>query len=262
MSAARNKDQWLLRHSQVDLNTDTSLLKSVAMLTMLIDHTGKMFFHSTLMRIIGRMAFPIYAYCIAAGCVFTRDHIKYLTRVALIGLISQPFYALAMDHRYASMYTIAFKDNPVGAVVNFYVESWGHPSVFLTLVVGLIILWTMREKHLILTLAMALITWKARRYIDYGWQGVALMVLFYLFIEHWWVSLPVVLSYLLWWGLQGSGYRLFGLSFGLQMFTLLALPFIYIHTHSGIKINKWVFYLFYPAHLIGMLLVEMALGML
>ena len=64
---------------------------------------------------------------------------------------------------------------------------------------------------------------------------------------------------MLWWALQGQGYHLFGLSFGIQVFALLALIPIYIHTKSGLKINKWVFYLFYPGHLIGMLLIEMAM---
>ena len=43
------------------------------------------------------------------------------------------------------------------------------------------------------------------------------------------------------------------------VFAVAALPLMYIHTHSGVKIDKWVFYLFYPGHLIGMLLIEMAL---
>lgn len=261
MSASK-KGKWPLAYTQVDLNTDTNLLKLIAMTSMLVDHTGKMLFHSGLMRIFGRLAFPIYAYCIAAGCVYTKNHLKYLSRVVLIGLISQPFYALALDHRYPAMFTIAFKDNPVGAVLNFYVESWGHPSIFLTLTLGLMLIWTIREKQLVLTAALALFVWRATRMIDYGWQGVALIALFYLFINRWWVSLPVMLCYMAWIGLRGSGYRLFGVSFGMQGFALCALPFIYIHTHTKLRINKWVFYLFYPAHLIGMLLIEMAMGML
>lgn len=258
--SAKTKGMWPLAYREVGLNPDTNLLKLLAVITMVADHTGKMFFKSTLMRIVGRLAFPIFAYCIAAGCVYTKNHLKYLSRMVLTGLISQPFYAVALGHRYSSMYTIAFRDNPVGAVVNFYIESWGHPSIFLTLCLGLLVIWTIREKQLALTFALALIVWKAARYIDYGWQGVALIVLFYLFISKWWLSLPVVLSFMLWVGMQGKGYHMFGVSFGIQGFAILALPLIYIHTNSGIKINKWVFYLFYPGHLIGMLLIEMALG--
>ena len=261
MPGTRKAHKWPLAYKQVGLNSDTNLLKLIAMLSMLCDHTGKMFFRSSAMRCMGRLAFPIYAYCIAVGCVYTKNHLKYLSRLVLIGLVSQPFYALAMDHRFPSMFTIPFRANPVGAVVNFYVESWGYPSVFLTLCLGLMIIWTIREKQLLLTVALALFVWRANRSIDYGWKGVLLMVLFYLFCTRWWLSLPVMFSYMLWWAMQGSSYHLFGLTFGIQVFALLALPLIYIHTNSGFKINKWVFYLFYPGHLIGMLLIEIALGM-
>ena len=260
MAGSKSAARWPLAYKQIDLNPDTNLVKVIAIITMLCDHTGKMLFHSSIMRIIGRVAFPLFAYCIAVGCVYTKNHLKYLSRLTLIGLISQPFYALSMGHTTASMYTIAFKDNPLGAVLNFYVESWYYPSIFLSLVFGVMIIWTIRERHPALTLALMLFVWKGSRIFDYGWRGVALIVLFYLFINRWWLSLPVMAAYMFWWGLNnGSSYHLFGLSFGMEMFGIAALPLIYIHTHSGLKINKWVFYLFYPGHLIGMLLIELAL---
>ena len=104
-------------------------------------------------------------------------------------------------------------------------------------------------------------TWKIQGSVNYGWRGVALIVLFYLFIEYWWLSLPVVLSFMFWWGRSGAGFTLFGVRFGIQMFAILALPLIYIPTHSRIKVNKWVFYTFYPAHLIGIILIRFALAM-
>lgn len=259
MAASKKGAKWPLKYSQVGLNTDTNLLKLIAMAAMLIDHTGKMLFQSNAMRCVGRLAFPIYAYCIAVGCVYSKNHLKYLSRLVSIGLVSQPFYALAMGHTHPSMYAIAFRDNPVGAVFKFYVESWHHPSIMLTLVVGLLLIWSIREKRLALALALMVFTWRAQGSLDYGWKGVALISLFYLFGARWWTALPVVAAFMLWWALLGTGYRLFGLSFGMQVFALLALIPITLHTHSGLKINKWVFYLFYPGHLIGILLIEMAM---
>lgn len=256
---AKSSSKWPLAFKQVGLNTDTNLLKLIAMISMLCDHTGKMLFKSNAMRCVGRLAFPIYAYCIAVGCVYSKNRLKYLSRLVLVGLISQPFYALALGHTFPAMYAVSFKDNPVGAVLNFYVESWGHPGIFLTLCLGLMVIWTLREKQIFLTLALALLVWRMQGSIDYGWKGVALIALFYLFSAHWWMSLPVVGAFMLWWAMQGNGYRLFGLSFGIQIFAMLSLIPIYIHTHTGLKINKWVFYLFYPAHLIGMLLIEIAM---
>lgn len=259
--AARKKGAlaWPFAPRESGLNRDTNLIKLIAMVTMLIDHTGKMFFAQYhIMRIIGRMAFPIYAYCIAAGCVVSRDRFRYLKRLVVLGLVSQPFYAVALGHTVPGMFAIPFAQNPVGAVVNFYLYSWNHPSIMLTLALGLLAVWAIREKQIACLLALVVVVWKIQGSIDYGWRGVALIVLFYLFIARWWLSLPIVLAYMLWWGL-GGGYQLFGVRFSTQAFAVLALPLIYIPTHSGLKINKWVFYLFYPAHLIGMMLIEFAL---
>ena len=253
---------WPFTPKEVALNRDTNLIKLVAMLSMLIDHTGKMFFPKyQVMRIIGRLAFPLFAYCIAVGCVYSRNRLKYLSRVVLMGLISQPFYAIALAHTTSSMYAIRFVDNPVGAVVNFYVQCWTVPNIMYTLAFGLLLIWAIRDKQFVCALALMLLVWKLQNSINYGWKGVELIVLFYLFINRWWLSLPVVLAYMVWWGLQGSGYTLFGVRFGLQMFAILALPLIYIPTYSKAEINKWVFYLFYPAHLIGIMLIQYAIKM-
>ncbi len=253
---------WPLAPRDVGLNKDTNLIKLIAMITMLVDHAGKMFFPQyNLMRIIGRLAFPIYAYCVAAGCVYSKDRFRYLARIVLIGLVSQPFYAVALAHTSQSMFAIRFADNPVGAVFNFYVQSWGSPNIMWTLALGLLLIWAIRDRQIPCAIALMLIVWKVQNSINYSWKGVALIALFYLFIQHWWLSLPAVLAFMAWWGMQGASYHVFGLSFGLQMFAVLALPLIYIPTHSRLKINKWVFYLFYPAHLIGIMLIEFALAM-
>lgn len=250
----------LLAPKEVGLNRDTNLLKLVAMISMLIDHTGKMFFPQyRIMRIIGRLAFPLYAYCIAVGGVYSKNKLKYLSRILLMGLISQPFYAVALAHTVPTMYAVRFADNPLGAVMNFYVQSWAVPNIMLTLALGLMLIWSLREGQYVCALSVALLVWKAQNAVNYGWRGVALIALFYLTISHWWVSLPVMSAYMLWWGSQGASYHMFGASFGIQMFAILALPLVYIPTWSKLRINKWVYYLFYPAHLIGIMLIEFAL---
>ena len=44
------------------------------------------------------------------------------------------------------------------------------------------------------------------------------------------------------------------------IFALLALPLILCRTHSGIRIPKWFFYAFYPAHLAIIALVGWCMG--
>lgn len=251
---------WPFAPSKVDLNTDTNLLKLIAMIAMFIDHAGKMLFPQyRIMRIIGRIAFPIYAYCIAAGCVYTKNPLRYFKRIVLLALISQPLYAVALAHTTSAMYAVSFAEHPVRAALTFYVESWAHPSILLTLAMGLVIIWTIRERQLILTCALALLCWKIQGSLDYGIRGIVLMVLFYLFCMKWWISLPILLSYMAWWGMRSSGYSAFGVQFGIQMFAICALPLIYTHTKSRIKLPKWLFYCFYPAHLIAIMLLDKVL---
>ena len=241
---------WPFAPAAVKLNGDTGLLKLVAMAAMLCDHMGKMFFPQYgAMRVIGRIAFPIYAYCIAVGCVYTRNPLNYLRRIVALALISQPLYAVALDHEVASMYSVSFSEYPVQAALNFYMHSWAKPNILFTLTLGLLLIWSLRERQLVFTVAMLVFCWLTQNKIDYGMKGILLILLFYAFCAQRWLSLPCVLAFLIWWGLQGSGYELFGVRFGLQMFSVCALPLIYIHTRTGLRMPKGLFYAFYPAHL-------------
>ncbi|AHC19498.1 TraX family protein [Paenibacillus polymyxa] len=70
----------------------------LAMLTMLIDHVGLVFFPmDPAWRIAGRLAFPIYAYALYMGYTRTRDMRSYMLRLLGLALISQVPYMLAFD---------------------------------------------------------------------------------------------------------------------------------------------------------------------
>jgi len=241
---------WPFAPTQVRTNADTSLLKLIAMLTMLCDHMGKMLFPQyRVMRLIGRIAFPLYAYCLAVGCVYTRSPFAYLKRVVLLALISQPLYAVSMGHSVKAMYAVSFAEHPIQAAVNFYIHSWAKPSILVSLALGVMLIWAIRERQFVFSFAMAVLIYLIRSRLDYGIKGVILMLLFYLCCDRRWLSLPLLLAYMVWWGLQGSGYSAFGVKFGTQMFAVLALPLVYIRTNSGIKLPKWLSYGFYPLHL-------------
>lgn len=242
---------WPFAPAQVNLNRDTGLLKLIAMVAMLCDHAGKMLFPQIpVLRIIGRLAFPIYAYCLAVGCVYTRNPLNYLKRLLLLALIVQPIYAVSMAHTSQAMYAVSFAEKPVQAALNFYLNSWSKPGILVSLSFGLILIWSLRERQLVITAAVALLCWLLRSKLDYGFNGILLMLLFYIFCERWWLSLPCVLAFMLWWGVGSGSYSLFGVRFSTQVFAVCALPFIYLHTNVQIRLPKWVFYVFYPAHFV------------
>ncbi len=248
----------------VRLNTDTGLLKLIAIISMLIDHVGAAFFTGsdlmigswklyTVMRIVGRLAFPIFAYCIAVGVNYTRSVPKYALRLLIIGIISQPLYCLGLNH----MPQVAVEMGPglLLSSVDWFLASMKYSNIMFELLLGLLVLWSIRDQKYALTaVLMALAYHLSPAFLNasYGWNGVVLMVLFYLFIDNPTASFAWVAGFMAWWGLS---YTLplngaqFQWSASTQIWALLALPLIYINTKSGLKLNKWVFYLFYPAHL-------------
>ena len=160
-------------------NTATAWLKIIALAFMFIDHAGKMLFPSVPeMRMLGRIAFPIYVWCMIVGFHYTRSVPKYLLRVLAVGLVSQPLYNIALNH------------------------TWEQPNVFLTLFLGLCALWGIREKKYFSHLwapAAALVLATVLK-ADYGWRGVLLFIMLYAVRDSRPGIAAVMVSYFLFWG--------------------------------------------------------------
>ena len=76
-------------------------LKLIATIAMILDHLAIIFFSSTsfiylILRIIGRISFPIYAFLIVEGFFHTKSLTKYLSRLILLAFISEPIYDYAL----------------------------------------------------------------------------------------------------------------------------------------------------------------------
>ena len=100
---------------------------------------------------------------------------------------------------------------------------------------------------------------------DYANTGVILTLIFYLCRNKPWLgALIYVLSYLP--ALCGGSLEdplalvVGGHAVNWTIFALLALPLILCRTHSGLRIPKWFFYAFYPAHLAVIALVGGCMG--
>ncbi len=60
-------------------------LKIIALIAMTCDHVGKILLPQIgILQIVGRLAFPIFAYMIAEGCVHTKSKKRYL--LTMMGL--------------------------------------------------------------------------------------------------------------------------------------------------------------------------------
>ena len=90
-------------------------LKIIACLTMLIDHLGVIIFPQVIvLRYIGRLAMPIFAYFIAEGCVHTRSKLKYFIKIFVLAVICQAiflaeqlYYGYVYDYRLNILFTFS-----------------------------------------------------------------------------------------------------------------------------------------------------------
>ena len=76
-------------------------LKIVALLAMTCDHIGKQLLpQNEILQIVGRLAFPIFAYMIAEGCVHTKSKKKYFFSMFGLASVCQIAYFYAMGSLY------------------------------------------------------------------------------------------------------------------------------------------------------------------
>lgn len=244
------------RNSAIAGNTNTGLLKLIALIFMFIDHAGKMCFPSMLeWRMLGRIAFPLYCWCLVVGAAHTRSFPKYLGRIALIGVISQPLYMAALHH------------------------PWTDWNIFLTLFVALLGLWGLREKWYFSHIWAPVIAIVLAHLldVDYGWKGVLLVFLLWAVRNSRSGMGAVMIAFCLYWGASSStissffGLKLAGFtrtSIGmmlspflrLQGLAFLALPLMLWRIPGKIRLPKWTGYALYPAHLVLLIGLEYAMG--
>lgn len=232
--------------AKLKTNLDTDFLKLIAIISMLIDHVGGAFFPQyPIFRWIGRLAFPIFCYCLTVGFLYTHDIKRYFGRLILFAVISQPFYALKAD-------PTAFWEN---------LTNW---NIFFTLILSLLILWGITRRNwkgigIALIALVVLGLWN----FDYSFTGILLMLIFY-FCRNKPVlgAVLYIASYLpALWGSPNDpfAFLIAGHAVTMSIFSLLAAPFIFLNTNTGIKMNKWFFYIFYPAHIAVIVLIRFVL---
>ncbi len=204
-------------------------LKIIACLTMLIDHLGAVFFPQYIyLRIIGRIAFPIFAFLIAEGYLHTHNVKKYLIRLFTFALISEIPFNLAFNGNIIDFgsglnvfFTLFF-----GLLAVFVYDHYKNFGFLPVLLIGII-------AHLLDT--------------DYGMLGVMVIFAFYAFKGDFYKqALSYILLTLVFLGILYLEYE----SINLQVFSPIALiPIYFYNGKKGFNI-KYLFYVFYPGHLL------------
>lgn len=225
---------------EITKKMNANTLKMIAVITMFIDHLGATLVWAYLltlegdakqdwntiymvMRWIGRLAFPIYCFFIVQGLEHTRNVKKYIARLLIFALVSE----IPFDYAIAGGWTLEYQ------------------NVFFTLAIGLICIWGIKEveehmsenKKQILIKTCIIVLGTCVAYLmntDYSGFGVFAIALLYLFKEK-----------------RGIQCTVGAISFMWEITAPLSFLLLYFYNgEKGRKINKYLFYGFYPIHLL------------
>lgn len=209
------------------------VLKIIALFSMFLDHLSyNIYGHMSWLNYIGRLAFPIFAFQITEGYLHTQNLKKYFLRLGIFALISQIPYTL-----FLRTFTDTFNLN-----------------IFFTLFLGLLtitIFDKIKNKYLGL-LCVVLLSIIAEFFkFDYGYFGILIIFIFHALKNnklHMVVAFlsTVLLKYftLL---IQSNFYYVYYI---LALFTALSIVPILLYNKKQGKNIKYLFYIFYPVHLI------------
>lgn len=212
------------------------VLKLLAITTMVIDHIGLFFFPQELVfRMIGRLAFPLFAWLIANGAYHTRNIRTYVLRIFLLALVSQVPYLLA----------------------NRQVDpSFSSLNVLFTLGLGLTaIMFIQRTNNRQAWVLIAVICGGVAHLLqaDYGMFGVFMTVCFYLFFNNFkFLLLSQLLLFLIPYFFLAE-YR----GGSIEPIGFVALLFVWLYNKKqGLK-AKYLFYVFYPVQYVVIYLLKL-----
>ena len=218
-------------------------LKYIAIIAMLIDHIASSFVPRDItlyyfMRFIGRITAPVMCFFISEGYHYTKNLKKYFQRMAIFAIISYfPF-----TFRYSGTFFRLGK----GSMIT---------TLFFSLLAVHIVNTDKIKKEFILPAIIVIC--KLTDFSDWGSEAVIYTLAFELARSN---RKNQVIAY----GLTASAFRLFplivttmkDLSYfstywvNLGVFIPIPLLLLYNGEKGGGKYTKWVFYIFYPAHLL------------
>ena len=200
---------------------------------MFIDHIGYAIFSKfSFFNYIGRIAFPIFAFQISEGYIHTKNLKNYFLRLFIFAFISQIPFML------------------------FYklVSNSFELNIFFTLLLGLACIYIydkFKYKFIAIILSVIIGLIAEFTHCDYGFYGVAIILLFYIFKSNISLaSITFVLATAIKYLIPIFKYRLYDVYIYLFICTIIPILFINLYNGKKGKDTKYLLYLFYPIHLL------------
>jgi hypothetical protein len=215
------------------------LLKIIAIVTMVSDHVGEILYPDLLLlQIIGRLAFPLFAYLVVLGVESTKKPGKYMATLLSFAVIAQFPYFLAFGIQPFERLNILFSLFLCAVTIYFYNKR--SPLALVPLLLSLIPL-TEGSYYVVLTaVGMKLLKDKPK----IGALALVALNLQFLFMPNF--------------------------ESQIQFLSLLSVPLIFLHIKGWLKkeilipenslaysTRKYFFYVFYPLHLALLFLIKL-----
>ncbi len=219
-------------------------LKIIALIAMTADHLGMVLFPElTVFRIIGRLAFPIFAYMIAEGCTYTKNRKHYLGMMTGLAIVCQVVYFFAQGSLYQCILVTFSLSIGLIYLIDYTLQKRSGAGMILLCIflMGVFFVTELLPEKLSDT------DFK----IDYDFWGVMVPVFIYLS--------KTKLGKLT---LTAIGLVFVALSFGgIQWYSLLSLIFLaFYNGKRGTWKMKYLFYVYYPLHLALIYLISVMMG--
>ena len=230
----------------------SNILKIVACISMLLDHIGFIFFPQYIIfRILGRIAFPIFAFMIAEGCYYTKNKLKRLLVMSSFALIMQIGLYMFTGMTDFNIFIHFSLSIIVIYLIDYIEEKIKNKQLIFAIITTLVTI-----------LLLAYLYWFSENYnylySNYGIFAIIMPVVLYVIkkylpnINHI-VCVPVICIFMY--------LMLLKIKFPYQLYGMMSCLFIILYNGKKGKLNlKYLFYIFYPLHFIILYGIQMLIG--
>ncbi len=225
-------------------------LKIIAAIFMLVDHVGFLLFPQyKILRILGRISLPLFAFMLAEGCKYTKNKLKHFLLLFGVAALCQIVYYIYDDGnlKMSILVTFSLAVLCIYALQYFKKCLFSEEKIYIKIISGILFIATIATTYIFCL----------NFDVDYGFWGCMLPV-FVSFFDFKDVDVPdklkVLDNHYVKLALLIIGLAFLPLSTGMgkiQYYAYLAIiPLLLYNGQKGKLKLKYFFYIFYPLHLV------------
>lgn len=211
----------------------SAVLQLIAIVTMAVDHIGyRLFPRAELLRMIGRLSFPLFVFMLVEGFVHTSSLKKYRARLCAFALLSEIPYKLFSRGQHWREYLLS---DPVS-------------NVFFELLLVFIALWGIKlageRGWAFYGITVLSVVLAGAAGTMYGPYGVLMGIFFYLFRNRRPIAVFCLAVLTVLYCIEhGSAFQIYAI--------LAGIPIYFYNGQRGPRLPRYFAYIFYPAHLLA-----------